>query len=575
MRRPQSAFRFAAVTASLFVVTLVPTTAHAAPMPVEAEPPHAFDAPKKCTQHGSQYTAPTSIRVLRTKRTGVPKSVAGTVQTVNFKQYVKTVMAVEWPEHYPIETLKAGAVATKQFAWYYIIFPRGKKVTLPNGKRVCYDVVDTWVDQVYYPERNSPGPKIKRAVNESWETTVRKFNAKTDSSKFFLLGYRAGDTDKCGADRTGYKLFHRSTRACGKQGMKWREILRLYLKPRLEIVTTGRHDIIGKRHGDSSALVKNDAGNYVANVWTQGTTPPEPGSNAGITLSSTDFKGARSSDVNNDSHDDLVWMRKTGSNSAKIKVALSDGVNYGNDQTWYDGPAGVPMSGARLLVGDFNADGRRDVGILGKGSGASKGKFVVLKNKSDGSGFGAPVTWWSGVLDLDKVAGAWGLDVTGDGRADLVVRQNLPGGGIRMKVAVAKKPSPGMGSLSKRWESTSINASRTRMVGADANRDGQDDLLMVVGRSGKPTRIDRLQGLNRGGLKRVQLWTAPKSDPIQVSNTRISSADVNYDGRTDLVLFSKKGTGTRIRVLKTGYDRMSRGPDKTVGSMPFSRVRPY
>ena len=29
------------------------------------------------------------------------------------------VMAAEWPERYPIETLKAGAIATKQFAWYF------------------------------------------------------------------------------------------------------------------------------------------------------------------------------------------------------------------------------------------------------------------------------------------------------------------------------------------------------------------------------------------------------------------------------------------------------------------------
>ena len=27
----------------------------------------------------------------------------------------------EWPEHYPLETIKAGAIVTKQFAWYYVI----------------------------------------------------------------------------------------------------------------------------------------------------------------------------------------------------------------------------------------------------------------------------------------------------------------------------------------------------------------------------------------------------------------------------------------------------------------------
>ena len=105
----------------------------------------------------------------------------GTVQEVDFHDYVATTMAAEWPEHYPLETLKAGAVATKQFAWYYVIHPRGGTVKV-DGERVCYDVVDTTVDQYYYPERHGvgkpagPGPKILAALDETWDVSVRKFH---------------------------------------------------------------------------------------------------------------------------------------------------------------------------------------------------------------------------------------------------------------------------------------------------------------------------------------------------------------------------------------------------------------
>ena len=59
------------------------------------------------------------------------------------------------------------------------------------------------------------------------------------------MGRRAGTTDVCGADANGFKLYHRSTKACGLDGLRYREILRRYLSPNLEIVTTGRHDVVG------------------------------------------------------------------------------------------------------------------------------------------------------------------------------------------------------------------------------------------------------------------------------------------------------------------------------------------
>jgi hypothetical protein len=110
------------------------------------------------------------------------------------------------------------------------------------------------------------------------------------------------------------------------------------------------------------------------------------------------------------------------------------------------------------------------------------------------------------------------------------------------------------------------------MTTADANRDGREDVLMLIG-GGRAT-VERLQGQLKGGFKRVRVWTAPTSDPIPVRRTRLGAADVDYDGITDLVLYSKDGGKTRIRVLKTRYDRMAQGPDWKV-SMPWEDIRPY
>jgi hypothetical protein len=276
--------------------------------------------------------------------------------------------------------------------------------------------------------------------------------------------------------------------------------------------------------------------------------------------------------VDDDGKEDLVWLKKTGDKSGRLRVAISDGTNFGADQTWFDGDTTVPLDGARLLVGDFNANGRRDAAILAKGTEAGKAKLIVFKKKS-GNSFSDPILWWSGSLNINDVHSAWAADITGDGRADLVVRLPVDGGGVRIKTAVGKSPSPGMGGLMTRFQSTTMKSGKTKMVATDANRDGRDDLLMVVGGRG-PAKVERLQGQGGGGFKRVKIWTSPKSDPIPVSISKLTSADMDYDGRGDLIVFSKKGSDTRMRVLKTGYDRMNKGPNKTI-STDWDKLRTY
>ena len=85
-------------------------------------------------------------------RPGAPRRSWARSQEVDFRDYVAITMAVEWPEHYPLETLKAGAIATKQFAWYYVIHPRGRRrSSCRTASKACYDVVDTHRGPVLLP----------------------------------------------------------------------------------------------------------------------------------------------------------------------------------------------------------------------------------------------------------------------------------------------------------------------------------------------------------------------------------------------------------------------------------------
>lgn len=593
MRRPQSASGLTAVLVSLLVVPVVTAPASArsavkndrfpavATRTAEArelartakEARQAGTADESCTGWRSDRTPPETIRVLRAKkRTGVPADIVGSVEEVPFREYVGVVLAAEWPSHYPLETLKAGALAVKQYAWYFTIVYRGGEVEVEDGGTECYDIVDTTTDQVYYPEEWSPSAAHRKAIDATWDMSVRKYSFKTQSSRLFLTGYRSGSSSTCGADANGWKLFQRSARRCGLDGLRVREILRTYLSPRLEIVITGRHDILGTDRGDASALLRNDQGQLVAHVWTPGSAPPTPGSRTAQAISMGGLVGAASSDVDGDGRDDLVWLRQTDERAGRLRVSLSDGVDYGEPRIWYWGTTKGRLSGARLLTGDFNADGRRDAAILVAADTPGKAALYVFRKKP--GEFSAPAKWWSGSLDLSRVRSAWAGDVTGDGRADLIIREDLEGGGLRIKVARATQPSPGLDPLKTRFEDRSLEAGRTLVVPGDVNRDGRDDLFLVTRPSG-PGRIDRLQGSNSGNLRRVRMWRAPKSDPIPVGRTQLGAADVDHDGRTDLVLFSRDGSGTRIRVLRARYTRFIAGPDLREPALDQTRLTPY
>jgi hypothetical protein len=166
-------------------------------------------AAASCTGWSSNSTPPPTVRVLRVG--------TGVVETVDLEHYTKIVMAAEFNKTWPIETLRAGAIATKEYAWYYAIHYRGGT---KNG--VCYDVQDNSTDQDYWPESRSPSSSQINAVESTWGESVLR------SGAIFLTGYRAGSSTTCGADKDGYHLMQLSARGCGLLGHSAEYILQLY-----------------------------------------------------------------------------------------------------------------------------------------------------------------------------------------------------------------------------------------------------------------------------------------------------------------------------------------------------------
>jgi hypothetical protein len=206
-----------------------------APQPTEAS---------SCTGWTSMSSPPLTIRVLRTK--------TGDVEKVDFKRYVAKVMASgEWPHHMRKATLQAGAVVTKQYAWYYTLKGNHRSGYVSRGK--CFDVRDDTMDQLYRPNGAWPKANQWAAIDKTWNLTLRK------NGRFFLTGYRAGGVKRCAADANGWKLYATSVESCAAKGWSSKRILTRYLSPNLKFVWS---DPAGPAVREPS--IKLQAGNTIA-----------------------------------------------------------------------------------------------------------------------------------------------------------------------------------------------------------------------------------------------------------------------------------------------------------------------
>jgi hypothetical protein len=77
---------------------------------------------------------------------------------VGFKEYVQNVLPNEWIKTWPQESLRAGAMAVKMYAWYYVSI---------GGKYEDADVYDSTCDQVYVP--GVAYASTNRAIDFTWD----------------------------------------------------------------------------------------------------------------------------------------------------------------------------------------------------------------------------------------------------------------------------------------------------------------------------------------------------------------------------------------------------------------------
>ena len=123
--------------------------------------------------------------------------------------------------HGPPQSLRAGALAVKHYAWYQVLHWRGGT----NADGQCFDLRDDTVDQVYDPSKPT-WTTAAAAVDATWSVRVLK------NGKIFPTYYNAGGSgEACGANANGWRMYQWGTQACGLAGKTASQIVLTYYYP--------------------------------------------------------------------------------------------------------------------------------------------------------------------------------------------------------------------------------------------------------------------------------------------------------------------------------------------------------
>lgn len=241
-------------------------------------------------------------------------------------------------------------------------------------------------------------------------------------------------------------------------------------------------------------------------------------------------------DANGDGKKDVVGFGPGG-----VDVALSTGSAFDTPQRWIDG-FGTNAGGWRgnrhpRTMADVNGDGRADIVGFGEA-----GVFVALSN---GAGFD-PASLWSSRFGYATAAGSWRIDrhprfladVTGDGRADVV---GFGDWGVSVAVstgssfAAPRRWTWSFGRRSGGW----TQAYYPRLM-ADVNDDGRAD---IVGFGYSGTYVALSTG---SGFATTRRWSRRFGYGRYAGGWRTTRhprlmADVSGDGSADIIGFGEAG----------------------------------
>jgi hypothetical protein len=220
------------------------------------------------TNPSGNLQIPKTIRVRITGNADCDPSAPYTVQVMDFKEYVKHVLPNEFYPSQPgqewsDEAYRAGAVAVKMYAWYWIEY---------GGKWSDADVFDSTCDQVYIPD--SSRQITDRAVEYTWNWVLRR------DEELFQTSHKQSEIN-C---TPGYCLSQQGAQDLAVRGYTWDKILHHYysdtqlnyagsLTPEFSLFFTGATGRVKREYlsipltGSANPLASLGDGDFTIEAW--------------------------------------------------------------------------------------------------------------------------------------------------------------------------------------------------------------------------------------------------------------------------------------------------------------------
>ncbi|GAA2688028.1 MULTISPECIES: VCBS repeat-containing protein [Actinosynnema] len=281
-------------------------------------------------------------------------------------------------------------------------------------------------------------------------------------------------------------------------------------------------------------------------------------------------------DFTGDGKDDLVMLYDYPGARSVAFVARSTGTSFDWPASWWDSGAGTWEAGrSKLSVGDVNGDGKDDLILLYDYPGARTVAFVA---RSTGSSFEWPVSWW------DSGAGTWEAgrsrpvvgDVTGDGKADLVMLYDYPN--ARTVAFVGRSTGTSFEWPASWWDSGAgtWEAGRTKLSIGDTTGDGKADLVMLYDYPNGRTAafVARSTGTS---FEWPAFWWDSGNGTWEAGRSKLSVGDTTGDGKDDVViLYDYPGGRTAAFVARstgTSFDWPASWWDSGAGMWEAGRTK--
>jgi Ca2+-binding RTX toxin-like protein len=237
-------------------------------------------------------------------------------------------------------------------------------------------------------------------------------------------------------------------------------------------------------------------------------------------------------DVNGDGRPDLL-VATPGSDSVSVLLnttpAGAAAASFAAPQSFATGA--VPLA---VAAGDVNGDGRPDLVVANTNANTVSVLMNTTPAGAPAPSFAAQQTFAAGTVPIALAT----ADVNGDGRRDVVIlSQNSS-----TESVLLNKTAPGSATASFVRQTVNAGTTLGSLAVADLNNDGRPE---VIGSSGFGVAV---LTTNAAPITTIPVIAAPQAVPAAGSPHAVATADVNGDGRPDLLVANSGGSSVSVQL---------------------------